>query len=213
MMNLPALIASVFLAFNVASGSAVPSQKILGSREFSLNDRYKVASVNEVFKKNILLNMAYLRGSVTQKKDIDWATVESPFTYSFTLRQGESFAFHDSVLPEYQGKVVKTTNAHFNSTEGFVSDGYLVGDGVCHLASLINWAAQDAGLTILVTKNHDFAKIEEVPKEYGVSIYVSPTTGAGTRNNLYITNNQNQDVTFSFSFDGTELKVDVIASK
>jgi hypothetical protein len=155
-------------------------------------------------KKNILLNFAYLSGTVKTKSDVSWDKIESPSEYSLTLNPGEVFAYHNSVLPEYKDKVVATTNAHFNSTEGFVSDGYLVGDGVCHFASLINWAAQDAGLQVLVTKNHDFAKIEEVPKAYGVSIYVDPTNGVGDRNNLYITNNKAQAVKFTFTYNASQ---------
>lgn len=60
------------------------------------------------------------------------------------------------------------------ATEGLISDGYLTGDCVCHLASLIYWAARDAGLTALAPTNHDFTTIPEVPKEYGVSIYFTP---------------------------------------
>ena len=163
-------------------------------------------------KKNILLNLAYLSGDVKSKFDINWDRLQNDNEYVFTLKPGETFAFHDSVLRNYQGNVVITTNAHFNSSEGFLSDGYLVGDGVCHFASIINWVARDAGLDVVVTKNHDFAKIEEVPKEYGVSIYVNPTNGYGAQNNLYITNNKNQIVDFRFEYKNEELKVSVVES-
>ena len=179
----------------------VVTQRVLAQRQFSLENRYAVASVNEVFKKNILLNLAYLNKTVIQKKDIDWNRIEQSTNFSFTLKPGEVFAYHDHVLPEYNGKVAVTTNAHFASQEGFVSDGYLFGDGVCHLASLMNWAAQDAGLEVLVTKNHNFAAIPDVPKQYGVSIYTNVADkNSGTRNNLYITNNRNHDVVFHFEY-------------
>jgi len=187
-----------------------PTENIVAEREFSLDDRYAVKSVNEVFKKNILLNLAYLNGTVTKKQDINWGKIESPFHFSFTLKPGEVFAFHDSVLKEYEGRVAKTTHAHFDGQEGFVSDGYLFGDGVCHLASLINWAAQDARLGVLVTKNHNFAVIPEVPKTYGVSIYTDPqVSGSGAHNNLYVTNTKNHEVTFHFDYENDELKVSV----
>lgn len=190
--------------------SHAPTTTVLGEREFSLAQRYNVASVNEIMKKNILLNLAYMEGTVTKKSDISWDKIESPSDYSFTLKPGEVFAFHDSILPEYQDKVVKTTNAHFNSTEGFVSDGYLVGDGVCHFASIIDYAASDAGLDVLRTKAHTIAHINQIPDEYGVSIYVEPGSGYGARNNLYITNNKGTDVTFHFTYDANqELKVSI----
>ena len=210
------LIASLFTSLTVGlSQPAMPpvprdTKVTLAEHEFSLDDRYHVPSVNEAFKKNILLNLAYLDQTVSKKQDINWDEVEKPFHTSFTLKPGEVFAFHDDVLKEYEGKVTVTTRAHFDSQEGFVSDGYLVGDGVCHLASLINWAAQDAHLDVLVTKNHNFAVIPEVPKEYGVSIYDNATVkGSGTHNNLYITNTKDQDVTFHFDYENNELKVSV----
>lgn len=184
----------------------IQAERTVAEHQFSLEDRYPVAWVNEAFKKNILLNMAYLEGEVSKKEDIAWDRVEHPFQYQFTLKPGEIFAFHDNVLPEYKGKVSKTTHAFFNSQQGFVSDGYLVGDGVCHLASLINWVAQDAHLSVLVTKNHDFAKIAEVPKEYGVSIFAT-VDGEGAHNNLYITNTKDHEVTFHFVYQDNNLHV------
>lgn len=197
----------------IASPSAMiktnpPAERIIGEHQFSLEDRYAVKSVNEVFKKNILLNLAYLNQSVTNKGEIDWEKIEKPTHYEFILKPGQTFAYHNDVLNQYEGRLVKTTNAHFGSQEGFISDGYLFGDGVCHLASLINWAAQDAALDIKVTKNHDFAVIPDVPKEYGVSIYTNQSVkGSGANNNLYITNNKDHVVKFHFDYNGVDLKV------
>ncbi len=188
-----------------------PTPKIVSTHEMSLNDRYPVKSVSDVFKDNILLNMAYLENKVSDPKQINWGEVESPFNYSFTLKPGQTFAFHDSVLPLYQASVVKTTNANFSGAEGFKSDGYLYGDGVCHLASLINWAAKDANLDVYAPTNHNFANIPQVPREFGVAIYDSPNAkGESAMENLYITNNQPEDVTFDFSYDGNNLKVTVL---
>jgi hypothetical protein len=186
-------------------------EKILASRQISLETRYAVKSVNDVMKKNILLNLAYLSGEVKSKKDINWDELLKSKEYTLVLRPNETFAFHDSVLDEYKSTLVATTNAHFNSKEGFLSDGYLVGDGVCHFASIIYWAAKDAGLDALRTKSHSVAKIQEVPDEYGVSIYVDPSSGYGARNNLYVTNNKEHDVKFRFEYkEGGALKVSVI---
>lgn len=183
---------------------------VLASRSFSLENRYGNTFVNDVFRDNILLTVHYMSGTVKGKSDISWEAVVKPFDYKFTLKPGEAFAFHDQLLPEYAKSVVKTTNAHFNSTDGFKSDGWLFGDGVCHLASLIHWAALDAGLTSISLASHDFAKINEVPREYGVSIkYMPGEFGNSARQNLYIVNNQDKPVTFAFINDGTSLEVKV----
>lgn len=186
-------------------------EHILATHQMSLGDRYDVPSVNDVFKDNILLNAAYLRGTQVVGGEVNWDSVRAPFTYDFVLKPGETFAFHDQVLSQYNSSVVKTTNAHFNSAEGFKSDGYLVGDGVCHFASLIYWSAKDAGLDAYAPKNHDFAKINEVPKEYGVAIYTSAVSKeASAGENLYITNNKNAPVEFKFNYDGNNLQVSAI---
>lgn len=185
----------------------------LASRSFSLENRYGNEFVNDVFKDNILLTLKYMDGSVKGKNDISWPEINKPFHYEFSLKPGETFAFHDQILPEYNKNVVKTTNAHFNSYEGFKSDGYLVGDGVCHLASLIYWAALDAGLTAVSPTDHDFAKINEVPKEYGVSIFATPKSKTGgEKQNLYIINNLEKSVTFAFDYNGSELTVNILKS-
>jgi hypothetical protein len=175
-----------------------------------LNDRYAVSSVNEVFKENILLNIAYMNGSVTNPKAINWQEVNKPFHYEFKLKPGQTFAFHDDVLPEYQKSLVKTTNAHFNYSEGFVSDGYLYGDGVCHLASIMNWVAKDAGLEVKAPTNHNFAVIPDVPAQYGTAIYSMPgEKSVNAQENLYVTNNQSKDINFVFDYSNDKLNVSV----
>ncbi|MCX6705113.1 MAG: VanW family protein [Candidatus Woesebacteria bacterium] len=187
------------------------SDVVLASHSFSLENRYGNSFVNDVFKDNILLTLAYLDGTVKAKSDISWDKVTSPFNYKFTLEPGQKFAFHDQVLPEYKENVAKTTNAHFNYQDGFKSDGYLTGDGVCHLASLVYWTAKDAGLAAVAPTDHNFAKIPEVPKEYGVSIYALPGAfETSARQNLYITNNLDKPVGFIFNFDGSNLTVNVV---
>lgn len=174
-----------------------------------MNDRYAVESVNTVFKDNILLNLHYMAGDVKSKADIDWGKIESDFHYEFTLKPGEEFAFHDKVAKQYDGgNIVKETNAHFNYSDGFKSDGYLTGDGVCHFASIIDWVAKDAGLLVVAPTNHDFVKIPDIPKEYGVAIYEGPDGGEMT--NLYITNNKTIPVTFSFDYKNGNLEVKVL---
>ena len=184
---------------------------VLASHSFSLENRYGNSFVNDVFKDNILLTLAYMGDFVKDKADISWDKVTSPSRYEFTLLPGQEFAFHDQILPEFKENVVKTTNAHFNYQDGFKSDGYLTGDGVCHLASFIYLVAKDSGLTAIAPTNHNFAKIPDVPKEYGVSIYALPGAfETSARQNLYITNNLDKPVSFEFSYDGSNLTVDVV---
>lgn len=184
--------------------------EILASKELDMTYRYKVPSVSEVFKDNILLNIAYIDGRVSKASDIDWSTIDQPFKSEFTLDPKQSFAFHDAVLPKYKDSVVVTSNARFNKQDGFKTDGYLYGDGVCQLASLLNWLALEADLQVEEFTNHDFAAIPEVPKEYGVSIYYDPNNKSSSAiKNLYITNNQDKPVTFHFDYDGKQLKVTI----
>ena len=184
----------------------VNQSHVLASHEFSLNNRYY-----PVQKENILLNLAYMDGRVKGKADVNWDEILKPQTYSFKLNPGETFAFHDDVLPEYQGKVTKSTNAHFNAAEGFRSFGYLVGDGVCHLASLMYWVALDAGLETNAPTNHNFMAIPEIERIYGVSIFNNPyLKGANAKQNLYITNSKDKTVEFKFDYNGDKLRVSAI---
>lgn len=197
----------------VSAISFKQTKTLLSEKSFSLDKRYDGSEfVNGVFKDNILLTLNYLNGNITKRSDIDWGEIDKPNAYQFTLAPGESFAFHDQYLPEIKN-VTKTTNAHFNYQDGFKSDGYLMGDGVCHLASILYWAAKDAGLETFAPTNHDFAKINEVPKEYGVSIYSLPGGfEKSSRENLYITNNYDEDVSFVFFYDGNRLSILVTKS-
>lgn len=191
------------------NNSALP---LLAEHQISLGDRYPVPSVNQVFKDNILLTLHYLDNTVPSSDKVDWSQVEQqPFHYQFTLNSGQVFAFHNDVLPEYQNEVIKTTNANFNYQQGFKSDGYLYGDGVCHLASLMDWVATDANLQVYAPTNHDFAVIPEISKQYGVSIYYSPgMSETNEKNNLYIKNDQNYPITFVFDYSNDQLKVSVV---
>lgn len=204
----------LFIMLNSQSVLATEADNLLiAKQQISLENRYDNKFVNDVFKDNILLNIAYMREDVRNASDINWDAVRKPFDYRFTLKPHEAFAFHEDVLPEFRGNVVKTSNAHFNLREGFRSDGYLPGDGVCHLASLMFWAAKDAGLETYAPTNHDFRRIPEIEPEYGVSIYKTPYTSTSSAlQNLYITNNTEAPVTFTFEYDGQNLTVSVSTS-
>lgn len=199
-----------FLFFQSSSPYKEPVVNPLASHEISLDRRYENKFVSDVFKDNILLNMAYMRSVVKKADDIVWTTIKKPFTYKFTLFPAKTFAFHSDVLEKYKGSVVITSKAHFNFQEGFKSDGYLVGDGVCHLASLMYWAAKDAALDAYAPTAHNFAKIPEIPQDYGVSIYSFPgEKSSNAMQNLYITNNKQNPIEFVFDYNGKNLKVSV----
>jgi hypothetical protein len=202
------------VAKTVISPIAKQSQeKVLASHVLPLNDRYAVPSVSDVFRDNILLTLFYASGKVSTANQINWNEIRKPFNYEFTLKPGEVFAFHDDVSPQYAGKTIITTHAHFNAQEGFVSDGYLYGDGVCHLASVINWVARDAGLKVEAPVNHDFAHIPDVPREYGTSIYSAPgQSGINQMQNLYIENTSDKAVKFVFEYKDSKLTVKVVRS-
>lgn len=184
--------------------------KQLASEQISLEKRYDNSYVNDVFKDNILLNVAYLSGKITKKEDVKWEEIGKPINYRFTLMPNKTFAFHEDVLEKYKNSVAKTTNANFNYTDGFKSDGYLIGDGVCHLASLIYWVAKNADLDAYAPTNHDFAVIPEIAKEYGVSIYKTPgSPSANALQNLYITNTKKNPVIFEFAYKNSQLKLSI----
>ncbi len=208
-----AIILSILLFFPsqaVAYAGITPVETLLSLEQISLENRQRDEYINEVFKDNILLNIAYMKGKVTKKDDINWNIVRKPFSYKFTLFPQKTFAFHEDVFPQYKSTLAITTNAHFNYQEGFKSDGYLVGDGVCHLASLIYWVAKEAGLDAYAPTNHNFAVIPEISKEYGVSIYSMPgQIMANARQNLYVTNNRQKPVVFEFVYNGEKLKLSI----
>lgn len=203
---------------------ATQAQTILGSRTISLNTRYgyelpendleqssQTETGGSVYKDNILLNLAYIHGSVKNKSDINWDNLKQPKTIEMTLNPGQMFAYHDVIDPKYNGENIKTVKTNFGAGDGYKYSDGLYGMGVCHLASLIHWSALDAGLESTAPTNHDFFPIPEVPKEYGVAIFSSPDSiTASQQQNLYIKNTFDTPVTFKFDFDGTNLKVSVV---
>lgn len=187
------------------------SQNVLSTRSMSLNMRFGYELPENAYKDNILLNLAYIHGSVKNKSDINWDNLKQPKTIEVTLESGQIFAYHDIIDPKYEGQNIKTVHTNFGAGDGYKYSDGLYGMGVCHLASLIHWAALDAGLQSEAPTNHDFFAIPEVPKEYGVAIYASPDSKeASQKQNLYIKNTFEVPVTFKFDFDGVNLKVSVI---
>lgn len=210
------MLSQIFIGISLISNifnstpSALPAEKVVAQKSFSMENRYPDKWVSGIFSDNILLTLAYLRG-YEKTSSVNWEAVRKPFHYEFKLDKNQVFAFHDDVLPQYKNEVVKTTTAHFSSYEGYESDGWLVGDGVCHLASFINMVAREAGLDVISPTNHDFATINEVPKEFGVSIYDVPGQSYSNQlQNLYIRNNKDKEISIAFDYDGANLKVSVL---
>lgn len=190
--------------------SVVDLAPVLAEHTLDLTSREPNPYANEVFADNILLSLHYLKGDVALP--VNWEEIRQPFAAYFTLAPGEVFAFHEDVLPEFKDKVAKTTGAHFNWQDGFRSDGWLVGDGVCHLATLMNWVASEAGLRVVSPANHDFLPVPGVAREYGTSILWHPDGGWRSQNqNLYVQNTFDYPVKFNFKVTTTQ--VDLTLSK
>lgn len=166
-------------------------EKVLVSHSLDLINRHENEFVNQVFKDNILLALDYLGPS-------------------FVLQPGEVFAFHENILPEYKDKVVKTMGSHFMASEGYRSSGYIVGDGVCHLASLINWVASEVGLEVIAKVNHNFKPIPGIPKKFGTSIRYSPSGYNSQNQNLYIKNNFDFPLIFRFKIEKERVKLEIL---
>jgi hypothetical protein len=205
--SIAVLIMSAHAMLPVAQEDAV----VLSSRTMDMTNRHAVESVNQVFADNILLSLAYLRGIQINPSSVDWEQVRQPFTHDITLYKDETFAFHTSVLPAY-AYVVATTHSSFGLSDGYKHSGLLAGDGVCHIASLLYWAAKDAGLDAYAPTNHDFASIPGIPREYGVSIYYTVgNVSASAQQNMYIANRNDMPVKIRISYDGSVITTSVIA--
>ncbi len=173
------------------TGQLVQFQPVLASESLDLSNRYPVLSVSEGFGENILLAVDFLRkanGGV------------------LVLQPGEVFAFHKNILPQFQAEKIITQESGFGVKDGYKVIAGLPGNGVCHLASLMNKTAQEAGLSVTAEVNHNFAAIPGIEREYGTSIYFMPGGGNNSAaQNLYIKNNKDFPVEFRFSLEGNNL--------
>ncbi len=205
------LIITAALALNLGLPLSKP-QVELASHSINLKTRTPGGGyMSDVMSDNILLTLSYLNGEQINSQEVDWASIRRDRQVEFILNPGETFAFHEDVLAKYEGKIVKTTNSRFAADQGFKHDGYLMGDGVCHLASLIYWSAKDASLETYAPSNHNFMSIPGIAKEHGVSIYFSPLEKQANANkNLYIVNNQENPVVFRIEKRGDTLLTSVI---
>ena len=164
--------------------------QVLASEVMDLGSRYSVASISNGFKENILIALKYLGLEIR-------------------LKPNEVFAFHDKgILPEFKESKIITQESDFTTNYGYKVVAGLGGNGVCHLASFMNWVASEAGLEVVAPTNHNFAAIPGIDKKYGTSI---STRNSPERQNLYIRNNFDFPVEFRFFLLGNNLILTVSA--
>lgn len=184
----------------LAAVFAEQKREILASESLDLANRYPVASVSEGFRENILVNLKYL-------EDINGAE-------PIVLNPGEVFAFHKNILPKFREDKIITQTSEYRPRDGYKLVSGLYGNGVCHLASLMNWVATEAGLEVTALASHDFAAIPGVERKYGTSIKFYPNVGGTSeRQNLYIRNNKDYPIELVFSLEGENLNFSVLARR
>jgi len=208
--------ASSSAVVQIASAQLASPAQVIAQKELNLKDRLPNEFGASVFADNILLALHYLKGDVQELKidqnkplnptNMDWEKIREPFQVSFTLEPGQVFAFHGNFLPEFEDKVTQTANSRFFIQEGYKSLAGLGGNGVCHLASLIDWTASEANLEVVAKVDHDFYPVPGVPREFGVSIQSQDKS-----QNLYIENNLEESVVFEFIADSE--KVNLLVKK
>jgi hypothetical protein len=196
---------TVLNAANPSTSIVQVHEKVLSNHDLDLTQREIDPTINKGFADNIELSLHYLKGDVGNLP-INWNNIRQPFTVEFILNPGETFAFHDNVLPEFTKPKI-TMNSKFITTEGYLYVAGLGGNGVCHLATLINWAAKEAGLETVAKTSHDFAAVVGVPKEFGVSIM-----STSSDQNLYIKNNKPFPVKFIFTVTQNNINLTVSQS-
>lgn len=165
---------------------------VLSLEMLDLSKRYPVTSVSNGFRENILIALDYF---VFQDIVLE-------------LKPGEVFAFHKKgILPEFNESKIISQESDFTTNTGYKVVAGLGGNGVCHLASLINKAASKAGLEVTAPVNHNFAVIEGIEREYGTSI---STRNSPERQNLYVRNNFDYPVKLEFSLENDLLSLKIL---
>jgi hypothetical protein len=192
---------------------------ILARESLDLTKRVPDPVVTRIFADNILLNLHYMKGDISdvsyeprkgEVRTILWDKVREPFSFSIKISPGEVFSFHDIVLPEFEGRKFKTGWTQFSRVEGYkIFDG-LWGNGVCHLATLINWVSTEAGLKVTARVNHDFFLVPGVDRRYGTSIVYIPESYTTKLQNLYVDNPFSFPVVFEFEANADRVNLSVI---
>jgi len=192
--------------------------QVLSTKILSLENRHPNKAVNETFSDNIILNLHYIKGDIASFKNkktktsqdmINWQNLRNPFNLTLTINPGETFAFHDDVLPEFKNEKIVSGWTDFSYNDGYKQVDGLYGNGVCHLASVINWAASSANLKVTAKANHDFFPIAGVPGSYGTSILYMGGYSSQLQN-LYIKNTFDFPVSFVFDINPKRVVVTII---
>lgn len=183
-------------SFRVAgSAGQLVENHVLSSESLNLSNRYPVKRTSDGFSENIFIALNYL---ALQGKNYKGG--KGNFSFSLILNPNEVFAFHKNVLPKFKQDKIITQESGFLKSDGYRVVAGLQGNGVCHLASLMNLVASEAGLEVTAPVNHNFAQIPGIDKKYGTSIYYLPNGGEiSQRQNLYIRNTKEYPVEFKFS--------------
>jgi hypothetical protein len=204
-MNSLILGLAAYISVTLTPYSVPVVKSVVVEKSLNLNERTPSPAINEGFSDNMLLSLHYMNNDISDPKNIDWNKIRQPFEVSFTLNPGEVYAFHNNVLDQYKNPKI-TMNSRFMTYEGYRYVAGLGGNGVCHLASLITWAAKSADLEVTALARHDFYPVRGVPREFGTAIMSQSAT-----QNLYIRNNKDIPITFVFKADPA--MIDLIIAK
>ena len=189
----------------------------ISTKVLSLKNRNSNKQVNDVFADNIILNLHYIKGDVDNYLDsklkgeemVSWTELEKPFNFTLTLPPGQIFTFHDDVLPKYEKEDLSSVKTSFSYDQGYKQVDGLYGNGVCHLASLINWTASTSGLAVEAPTNHNFAPVPAVPNEYGTAILYMGGYSSQLQN-LYIKNTYDYPVHLLFDVNKDRVVLTVL---
>lgn len=138
-----------------AQAQSLPERQLLTTRMMSLGNRHLSSEINAIWAKNILL-------AVSRISPLD----------AGRLKEDPTFLGSIQMVPDAEFSFVKEAGPTLTEKDGFLSDGILPGNGVCHLASLINWALEDASISGIEINNvvpHS-APIPGIPNNRAVSI-------------------------------------------
>jgi len=97
------------------------------------------------FKDNILLAVNYATNSKINPTNIDWEKIDSQYKGTLTLNRVKHLLSMTMSCRNSPEKWLSLLMLILIRRKDLKSDGYLVGDGVCHLASILYWVAKDAG--------------------------------------------------------------------
>lgn len=179
---------------------------VLSTGRMDLSYRYPIENTSKVFTENVLVNLYHLsRLNKSEDAQIpqDFKFQENvPASFSLTLQPGEVFAFHDRVLNQYKDSKIIAPEGGYRPQDGYILLGGLYGNGVCHLATLMNYVAQHSGVEVTSLTRHDFAPVPGFDREYGTSI---STGNAPEKQNLYIKNDKEMPLELKFDLQGNEL--------